>query len=72
MKEEFLTFCTVALIIIALLVGVIYLSTVTDRARCNSRFGSFEHKWGYWSGCLIQVDGKWIPSESYYVKEDFK
>jgi hypothetical protein len=48
--------------------GMLFISS----QECKNKFSSFENRWGFFSECQIMVDGKWIPAESYYVKEDFQ
>ena len=62
---------TVLLSVIIGIVTVVFIFFV-DSQQCKNKFSSFENKWGVFSQCQIKVDGKWIPSESYYIKEDFK
>ena len=60
------------LIIGGLFVGLFGLSLVADLITCNSKYASFEHKYGVWTECQIKVGDKWVPADSYYVKEDIK
>ncbi len=55
-----------------LILGTIVLGYWSDATTCNQRYASFEHKYGFFSGCLIKVNGKWVPDESFYVKEDIR
>ena len=44
-----------------------------DKATCEARTAhiGFDHKFGIWSGCLIEVEnGQWIPLDNYYFKQD--
>ena len=47
--------------------GIIY---VVEGISCSQKWQSFPSKYELFSGCQIQVDGKWIPAESYYFKEE--
>ena len=58
--------------LILLLVGgiVLILSMALGAAECSSKYESFNNKYGLLSGCQIELDGKWIPADSYYFKEE--
>lgn len=40
-----------------------------DRPSCDATARAMEapHQWGFWTGCLIQVDGRLIPLDAYKV-----
>ena len=57
--------------IILFILAILGISYALDKKVCNDRFATFEHKYGLFSGCLIKINDKWIPDESYYLKEDF-
>lgn len=47
-----------------------WTAAIAPREICSQTYSSFENKWGFYSGCQIKHDGKWIPASSYYIKED--
>ena len=61
--DDFLGFVAAILILVAL-----YISA--DFVTCNNKYSSFEHRWGILSGCQLNINGKWIPADAYYIKED--
>lgn len=56
--------------VVSIIVLVIVIQVIWERAVCNEKWASFPHKYGIASGCQIELDGKWIPAESYYFKEE--
>lgn len=63
----------IGVIIMGVFMGVLFgLDNWGNIITCNQRFVSFEHKYGFWSGCLIKVNNKWVPDESFYIKEDVR
>ena len=61
----FMMITTIASLLICGLIGVFVRSWI-----CSSKWDSFNTRWGLVKGCQIEVGGKWIPSESYYFKEE--
>lgn len=57
-------FCVGAFLLI--IIGFLTFS----RWECATKWDSFETRWGVVKGCQLQVGGKWIPSESYYFKQE--
>lgn len=49
------------------LFGIIVLGALADSYSCSSRAErmGFPSSYGPFEGCLIRVEGKWIPYDSY-------
>ena len=39
---------------------------------CHRQFGSFIHTYSFWEGCMIKVDGKWIPEQNFIINSQAK
>ena len=50
----------------------ILLLSAFSLMECNSKWSSFDNRWGFMSDCQIKINDKWIPADSYYLKEDLK
>lgn len=59
--------CFVTLMLGALfLLLVAYAGTaMLDRAACYSKWSEFNPTWGVLTGCMIETNGKRIPSSNY-------
>ena len=68
MNDGYEGILAVGFVLVLVLAGVLNYSL--EAGRCARKWGGFENKYGYWEGCQIKLDGKWIPSESYYFKEE--
>lgn len=62
--------------IIVLILGSIFggsfaIAYFSSRATCNGQCESigYEHKYDYWGGCLININGSWIPLDRYIFPE---
>lgn len=44
--------------LIAIPVAIIGVTT------CNATWSDFPHRWGIWTDCMVQVDGKWYPADA--------
>jgi len=39
---------------------------------CSVKYQAFENRYDFWAGCQIRINDKWIPADSYYIKENVK
>lgn len=48
-------------------IALLSLGAWADSAGCHHQWekSGFEADWGIIQGCLIKVDGRWIPSDNY-------
>ncbi len=53
------------LAILAIVYGVYRLEV----ARCGIKYVDYEPKYGLISGCMVKVNGRWIPDERLRVVE---
>lgn len=64
----------ILVIALALLIGMaLYGSLELNKKICSVKAEQMqmESHWGFWEGCMIEVQpGKWIPLDSYYYKEE--
>ena len=30
---------------------------------CDAQWADFEHRFGYWSGCMVEYEGTWYPDD---------
>lgn len=37
---------------------------------CKWKYSDFETQYNVLSGCRLKLDGKWVPDERYYFKEE--
>lgn len=45
--------------------GSCYLGMWWAEAKCTARWdGTYPHKWGILSYCMVQIDNKWMPEEN--------
>ena len=66
MSTELKASLIVILSAVALILFGVWLSKIT----CSKQWVSFDTKWTVWAGCQLDIDGKLIPAESYYFKEE--
>lgn len=55
------------------LIPMVTISYYVERGICEqkSEVMNVDHSFGFWSGCMIEIeDGKYIPLDSYYYKEE--
>lgn len=48
---------------------IIGVAVVMERKTClatGSAMGG-PHRWGFWTDCMIEVDGRWVPLSAYKV-----
>jgi hypothetical protein len=43
------------------LIAGMYVLVDLPSCRANAQAIGWEYKWGFWSGCYVQVDGNWEP-----------
>ena len=70
MREELQMGCFVVLVLIfIMLIGGSILLTI-DHFRCHARWeqSGYEANWGPVQGCLIKVEGKWIPADRWWTE----
>lgn len=61
----------IEMLVVLFLIGFVSLGGIVFSSwACSARWTSFETRWGLFKGCQIEVGGKWIPSDSYYFKEE--
>lgn len=69
-------FGTVGIILIMILVaiaivgGIVLAMIPIQRKTCLERYKDLNPKYSFWSECQIRQNDKWIPADSYYIKED--
>ena len=69
--DDFKRILRLSIIAVLIFVAVIGFSSVTLRKSiCSKKYSSFPNRWEFFSGCQIEVDGKWIPADAYYWKEE--
>lgn len=69
-KEDFLILVFIMLSLFFFVIAVLLINFWINSIKCSRRWESFENQYEALSGCQIKVDGKWIPSDSYYFKEE--
>lgn len=49
--------------------GILLSVNAADRTRCSATAEQIgvAHDYGFWSGCVVEVDGTWIPLDNYRV-----
>jgi len=64
----------IPLIIIVIVCLAIMGPTLFSCVTCNQQTKDigFSHKWGIWSGCMIEVNGSWMPLDNYRYFEGDK
>lgn len=68
--EDLLAGC-ILILLATLFFGVIGgFGLAASSYECKSKYGDFENRFKIVGGCQVKMDGKWIPSDSYYFKED--
>lgn len=67
-NEKSIAATGVVLVFIALV--TILITYITELIQCGEKWQSFPSKYSPISGCQIMVGDKWIPSESYYFKQE--
>lgn len=70
--EDLKFYLGLILVVGALLFGVVGLANWGLQTTCNQRYASFEHDYGFFKGCVIKINDRWVPDDSFYVKEDIK
>ena len=59
------------LVVISLIsTGICIAAILVSQLECERKYADFSHRWGFWEGCRIQQNNKWIPADSYYFKEE--
>jgi len=63
---------TIMLIATLIFIGVIAMIIFNqwNKSACYRKYEDFEKRYDLYTGCQIRVNDKWIPAESYYVKEE--
>ena len=59
----------IALFIYLLTIGLI---VPLQRKTCSQKYLAFENRYDFWKECQIKVNDKWIPADSYYIKESIE
>ena len=65
-REILIIFATLAVVI----GGLVTLVALGERKSCAivaDQMG-VPHQWGFWTDCMIQVNGRWIPLDSFRVQ----
>lgn len=57
--------CVAAIVIFYAIHGVVSCGDVEKQA-------SVPTKWSFWSGCYVQLDGKWVPEARWRTLSDGK
>lgn len=59
---------------LAVIVGLIWGGIALDRSSCTSKWqqAGFEADYGPLKGCLIKVNGAWLPADQYIVNAPTK
>lgn len=57
------------IIIFGFLFIIMCFAVLVPYFQCSSKWSSFDTRYGMIKGCQIELDGKWIPADSYYYKE---
>lgn len=61
------------ILLFAILICFCFGAILYENASCNAKTENigFPHQWSLLGRCKIEVsDGKWIPLESYYFKQE--
>lgn len=66
-REDVFAVIVMVGLFIAVMVGLFFTTQWIKATQCREAYKSFENKYSYFEGCLIKVDGKWIPSTNYRV-----
>lgn len=57
-------------LIIGMFRGLFEFADWSNSMECKNKYASFENKYSLWERCQIKVNDKWIPSDSYYFKQE--
>jgi hypothetical protein len=67
--SDLLEFAMICILVLACCIGIgagIYAIVSPPSCNAATQEIGFPHKWGFWSGCMIEVEeGQWIPLENY-------
>lgn len=68
-EEWWGVFVVLGLALIAAVLVLVSLAIFFDRPSCEATARAMEvpHQWEFWTGCMIQVDGRLIPLDAYKV-----
>lgn len=68
-RDSIIEMAIVVLLLAAALAGYFYIDAASCKAKAEGM--GFEYKWSIIASCQIEVeDGRWIPLDSYYFKEE--
>lgn len=72
MTSDIVFFSRLALIVVVVVGGMIGLANMAAKASCEQQWADsgFAAQYGFFSGCRIAKDGKWIPTDVYRELED--
>ena len=53
--------------VVAFTVGLVLLAMAASRTECEHTTAAMQldSRWGVWTGCLVEVDGEWLPLDLY-------
>lgn len=70
MDRDFFSIIVISVLFIGLFLGGVY---VLENISCNAKTQDmgFDHRFSALGGCQIEIEeGRWIPLDSYYFKEE--
>lgn len=61
----------ILLIVVVLFAPIIGLGVWATSTSCRQQADvmGVEHQWGFFTDCMVKIDGKWIPLSSYVSVE---
>ena len=64
----------IGLLIVGIILGSVIGSPLYNCKICSDKTKGmgFPHKWGWFSGCMIDVNGSWMPLDNYRYFEGDK
>lgn len=65
--DDLATIIVAGFILGIIVLGVLFGANAVSRATCNQQWeqSKFEHQYGFIKGCLIKVNGQWLPADNY-------
>lgn len=68
-QREWFTVSIIILIVLSFFASVGFVVNIGMKIQCNDQaeIMDINYSYGFFPGCMFEIDGKWIPYDNYYL-----
>lgn len=71
-KDLLFAFAAGISFVVSLTVTLMLIGSYADKKACYAKWGDFRAEWGFWSGCMVEVNGVMVPEQVIRTIDDLE